>query len=291
MKRGPKSLIVRSARLIASVARSFHANHGFLLAAAVAFQTLLSLIPLVLLLVVGLSHLVAPQRLMDGIVGTVGSVLPGQVELIQGIVASFLENRSVLGGFGILSLLFFSSLAFTVLEESLFVLFSHRPPRKRHFLISAIMPYAFIMIIALGLLLTTVAVGFVEAISDREVHLLGTSFSARGLTSDLLRAAILVGEVALLTSFYHYLPVGRTRWSHALVGALLATVLWELMRRVLGWYYGSVSQVSLFYGSITTVVVTLLTLQFGAITLLLGAQVIAELEKATGPTSPVESGQ
>ncbi|GMV40790.1 MAG: hypothetical protein AMXMBFR64_25060 [Myxococcales bacterium] len=281
MKRGPKSLIVRGARLIAAVARSFHANHGFLLAAAVAFQTLLSLIPLVLLLVVGLSHLVAPQRLMDGIVGTVGSVLPGQVELIQGIVASFLENRSLLGGFGILSLLFFSSLAFTVLEESLFVLFSHRPPRKRHFLISAIMPYAFIMIIALGLLLTTVAVGFVEAISDREVHLLGTSFSARGVTSDLLRAAILVGEVALLTSFYHYLPVGRTRWSHALVGALLATVLWELMRRVLGWYYGSVSQVSLFYGSITTVVVTLLTLQFGAITLLLGAQVIAELEKAT----------
>lgn len=277
---GAKSLIVRGARLVAAVGRSFHQNHGFLLSAAIAFQTLLSLIPLLLLLVVGLSHLVDPDRLMSGIVGSVGAVLPGQVDMISGLVGSFLENRSLLGGFGVVSLLFFSSLAFTALEESLFVLFSHRPPRKRHFLISAIMPYAFIMLIAMALLVTTTAVGFVEAISERQAHLFGVTLSLRGLTSDLLRGAILLGEVGLLTAFYHYLPVGRTKVSHSVVGALLATLLWELMRRVLAWYYESVSLVPLFYGSITTVVVALLTLEFGAITLLLGAQVIAELEKA-----------
>jgi len=51
---------------------------------------------------------------------------------------------------------------------------------------------------------------------------------------------------------------------------------------VLVWYYADLSMVNLIYGSIATVVVALLSVEAVALILLLGAQVIAELERKTG---------
>jgi uncharacterized BrkB/YihY/UPF0761 family membrane protein len=48
---------------------------------------------------------------------------------------------------------------------------------------------------------------------------------------------------------------------------------------VLVWYYATVSQIQLVYGSLTTSIAVLLSVELGAIVLLLGAQVIAEYER------------
>jgi uncharacterized BrkB/YihY/UPF0761 family membrane protein len=55
--------------------------------------------------------------------------------------------------------------------------------------------------------------------------------------------------------------------------------LWECIRRALGWYFGTLSQVSVVYGSLTTSIIVLLSLEVAATLLLLGAQVIAEYER------------
>lgn len=48
---------------------------------------------------------------------------------------------------------------------------------------------------------------------------------------------------------------------------------------MLVWYFSTLSQVKIVYGSLTTSIVVLLTLEIAAIVLLLGAQVIAEYER------------
>jgi len=68
--------------------------------------------------------------------------------------------------------------------------------------------------------------------------------------------------------------------SHALIGGVTATVLWEITRHVLVWYFSTLSQVGVVYGSLTTAIAVLLSVEVGAIVLLLGAQVIAEYERA-----------
>lgn len=88
----------------------------------------------------------------------------------------------------------------------------------------------------------------------------------------------IIGEVVMLTSIYLVMPVARVRFRHALIGGLTAAVLWEITRRVLIWYYTAVSMVNVIYGSIAMTVVALLSIQAVAAILLLGAQVIAELE-------------
>jgi membrane protein len=75
------------------------------------------------------------------------------------------------------------------------------------------------------------------------------------------------------------MPVGRLSWRHALIGGGNAAVLWEISRRVLVWYLATLSQVQTVYGSLTTAIVVLLSLEIAAIVLLFGAQVIAEYER------------
>jgi YihY family inner membrane protein len=89
----------------------------------------------------------------------------------------------------------------------------------------------------------------------------------------------------LFSSIYLVMPVVRVRFRHALIGGIIATLLWEITRRVLIWYYSIVTMVNIIYGSITITVVALIGIEAVAIILLLGAQVIAELERAPDKSS------
>ena len=75
------------------------------------------------------------------------------------------------------------------------------------------------------------------------------------------------------------MPVGRPSWRHALIGGITATVLWEITRHVLVWYFGTLSQIRVVYGSLTTSIAVLLSFEIAATLLLFGAQVIAEYER------------
>jgi membrane protein len=70
--------------------------------------------------------------------------------------------------------------------------------------------------------------------------------------------------------------VARVR---ALIGGATAAILWEMMRHILAWYYTTMSQIQLVYGSLTTAIAVLLSVEIGALVLLIGAQVIAEYER------------
>jgi uncharacterized BrkB/YihY/UPF0761 family membrane protein len=75
------------------------------------------------------------------------------------------------------------------------------------------------------------------------------------------------------------MPVGRLSWPHALLGGVTAALLWEVTRHLLFWYLSTLSQVAVVYGSLTTAIVVLLSLELGATLLLFGGQVIAEFER------------
>jgi uncharacterized BrkB/YihY/UPF0761 family membrane protein len=75
------------------------------------------------------------------------------------------------------------------------------------------------------------------------------------------------------------MPVGRLSVRHALIGGATAGLLWELTRHLLLWYFETLSRVGEVYGSLTTAIVVLLSLEILATLLLFGAQVIAEYER------------
>ena len=264
--------------------KAFKANQGLLLAGAVAYYALLSIVPMLILLVIVLSHVVGEAELLEATARYLDWLVPGQGGAVTGELSRFLQHRQVMGWVLLVTMIFFSSLAFTVLENAMSVIFTHRVAiKRRHFLVSALLPYVYIVCLGMGMLIVTLVSGSFEAMGDRSVTFLGRTWGLGGVSGGLLYLLGVAGEVLVISSIYLVMPVGRLSWRHALIGGATAALLWELTRHVLLWYLNSLSRMSDVYGSLTTAIVILLSLELAAIVLLLGAQVIAEYERLQRP--------
>jgi YihY family inner membrane protein len=260
--------------------KAFRANQGLLLAGAVAYYALLSIVPLLILIVIALSHVIDQAELLQTLGRYLEWLIPGQSKSIIAELANFLEHRDVIGWVLLATMLFFSSLAFTVLENAMSVIFYHRVAiRRRHFLASAVLPYCYILFLGAGLLLMTLVSGVLQTIGQESVDFLGHSWSLGRVSGVLLYLLGVGGEILVLTSIYLVMPVGRLSLQHALIGGVTAALLWEITRHVLVWYFATLSQVGVVYGSLTTAIAVLLSLEIAATLLLLGAQVISEYER------------
>ena len=275
---------------VAQTLKAFRANQGLLLAGAVAYYTLLSIVPLLGLTVIALSHVIDQTELLDALTRYLEWLVPGQSRAFVQELALFLQHRDVVGWVLLLTMIFFSSLAFAVLEKALSVIFLHRfVVRRRHFLVSALIPYCYILFLGAGLLVVTLVSGSLQAVGQESIDFLGRSWSLGGFSGVMLYLLGVAGEIFVLTSIYLVMPVGKPSLRHALIGAVTAAALWELTRHVLVWYFARLSQVSLVYGSLTTSIVVLLSLEIGATALLLGAQVISEYERIGKGEKPATS--
>ena len=281
-------LLRRPGKFLLRVLVGFKRNQGLLLSGAVAYYTLLSVIPMLALILVGLSHFIEEQQLYNTILTNLKLVVPAHAERVAGQVWGFLARRQLVGVVGILIMLFFSSMAFTMLENAMAIIFSHRIRKhRRHFLISAIIPYAYIFLMGLGLLLVTLVAGALDALADKHIVILGWDLGMAVTSRIGLYLSGVAGMVIMLTSLYLVMPVGRISIRYALAGGLTATLLWEIIRRALVWYYSNISLVNVIYGSLATAVVTLLSIEIAVIIVLLGAQVIAEFERSAIETLDV----
>jgi YihY family inner membrane protein len=263
-----------------AVLKQFRANQGLLLAGSVAYYALLSLVPLLILVVLALTHLFDEGDVLAAVGASLGFVVPGQADALVAELRNFLAHREAVGTLLLVMMLFFSSLAFTVLENAMSVIFFHRVAvRRRHFLVSAVMPYLFILSLAIGMVLVTLVAGALEQLATRTVVILGRPALLEIFSSELLYVLGVIGEIFLLSAVYLVMPVGRLSFRHALLGGTAAALLWEITRHILVWYFSTISQIQLVYGSLTTAIAVMLSVEVGAIVLLLGAQVIAEYER------------
>lgn len=260
--------------------KAFRANQGLLLAGAVAYYALLSIVPLLILFVIAFSHVIPQAELLQTLAHYLEWLVPGQSKAIVGELAGFLEHKAVLGWVLLVTMLFFSSLAFSALENAMSVIFLHRfAVRRRHPLLSALLPYCCMLCLGAGLLVMTVVAGGLQFMGEHSVQFFVWQWSLEGISGLLLYLLGVLGELSILTAIYMVMPVGRLSLRHALVGGASATVLWEITRHLLVWYFSSLSQANIVYGSLTTAILVLLSLEIAATLLLFGAQVISEYER------------
>ncbi len=285
-----KQVLKHPLRFMWKVLKGFKANQGLLLSGAVAYYALLSIIPLITLILMALSHFVGTELLLETLRQNIELVVPAHADVIVEQMSQFLYHRHaswVLVGV----LLFFSSMAFTVLENAISFIFHHRVAiHRRHFLVSAVLPYIYILVMGIGFFLMTVIAGLMASVETRELSLLGNSWSLQGISRVTLYIIGLTGQILLLTSFYLVMPLGNLSIRHALVGGVTAAILWEVMRHILVWYFSTLSLVNVVYGSLGTAIVVLISLEIAGMILLFGAQVIAEYERLGLPPEQKYNG-
>jgi membrane protein len=246
------------------VLKAFQKNQGLLLSGALAYYILLSVIPLFTFLLLMLSHVVDQVALLATLRRYIGLIVPGDSAAVLEQVRNILEHREVASWVVLCAMLFFSSLAFSVLESALSIIFIHRVRHKpRPLIVSLILPYVYILLLGAGFLVMTAIASLLQSMSNDQLVLLGRGWSLDRLSVVLLYLIGVAGLILVLTSIYLVMPPrGRIRPRHILV-----------------WYFSTLSVVGVVYGSLATTIVGLLSLEIASIILLLGAQVIAEYER------------
>ena len=285
-------ILQRPSQFLLRVLKGFRRNQGLLLSGAVAYYTLLSIVPLLALLLVGLSHVLDEDALLSTVSSNLQLILPAEADVLARQITEFVHHKEVVGWVGTGVLLFFSTLAFTVLENAMSVIFFHRVTvHRRRFLVSALIPFLFILLLGLGVLTVTFISGALQSLEQERILVLGLEWQMDGAAARALYVLGLLGLILMLTAFYLVMPVGRIALKHALAGGVTAALLWELTRHLLVWYFSTLSLVNLVYGSLASAVVVLLSFEAAALILLFGAQVIAEFERcSTAPVSEDRQG-
>ena len=105
----------------------------------------------------------------------------------------------------------------------------------------------------------------------------------RGVWFVVLPWITTIGGLMLL---YRLLPSATVRWREALAGALLAAMIFELLRNLLGWYVARLPTYTVVYGTFSALPVFLLWLSLGWMALLAGALLAANLRFWGKPGEP-----
>src|SRR6058998_1684939 len=95
LSRQSASLFKRLGPFALAVLKGFRANQGVLLAGAVAYYTLLSLVPLLILSLMALSHLFSGDQLLLTLREYLEFVVPGQSSALVQELRTFLAHREV----------------------------------------------------------------------------------------------------------------------------------------------------------------------------------------------------
>jgi membrane protein len=253
--------------LAVRVYRRFRRQRGLLLAGGVAYNTLLSLLPLLLVLLSTLSIFIEQETLLELLSQELVQVVPDLSETIIMETQSFLGNRKVFGSLSLFVLLFLSSFTFRMFEEAMAAIFDAGPD-ERKFWVSAIMPYAYIAIFGIILVVLVGLSVFLQMLPLVGLKAVGLYIFTIGT------------QVMFFSSLYYFMPAAPVPCKTAVAGGLVVSILWEAVRNGLGWYFSNVSIVNSVYGSLSAVVVSILTIEVAVIILLVGACFMAELLKA-----------
>jgi len=280
-------LFIKLMRFLWHVIQEFMANQGLLLASALGYNALLSLIPLMALFFLVASSFADNEVILSIISAELKLVLPVQTESFTRSLAAVLEDKSLVGWVGAGALVFFSSIAFRMLENAMLVIFRHHEKReKRTFAKSLLIPLVYVTSIFAILTFFTLLTSFISGFELHAIELWGTRIPIDQWNGWLLSAMSFLLLVFLLSSFYRFMPVVRVRFRLALVGGLVAALLWEIVQRILVYYFENLSLVNVLYGSLATVIIILLSMEIAAVIILLGAQVISILEQNAANGDP-----
>jgi YihY family inner membrane protein len=271
----------RLLRFFWRVLRAFSGNKGFLLAAAVGYNALLSAIPMLAFFLTVSSYFIAPNVIIDAASEQLSVTFPGQSAPLIAAVTSFYDHRDVISIVGFFVLLVFGTMAFRVLEQAMGVIF-HVPERtnERPFLVSTVISFAYIAALGVALISLTIATSVINALAKSGEGIPWLDPASTAISANAPAIVNFIGVTVLFTSFYRVMPPVAVSFRVALAGGFVAGVLWEAVRMLLVWYFANLSLVNVVYGSLSTVVIILLEAEIASIIVLLGAQVIAEIQRS-----------
>lgn len=256
---GGPSLPGKLARYFHLTFRQSYEDGVFLTASALAFVTVLSLIPLLTAFSFVGARVFSqyPQRSLEVFI----QILPYSDKSVEEKMAEFLDQAETIHGLGVVAFFATTLLLFSTVEETLNKIWNvsrRRPLRMRLF--------SFLLLLFWGPLL--VGATFSSLIVLRQNPALKRLIQESILLNVLPFFAIVVG----LTMLYWVVPYTTVRLRNALAGGLLAGILLEMLRQGFGSYVEVFRNVSVVYGSFAFALLFMISLELTWTIILFGSE-------------------
>lgn len=273
--------LIRIRVLSREIAAGFLADDGLLRAAAIAYFALLSTIPLLLLGASALgSFLGSSQEAFRQIVTIFKRFFPkATVGEIEALLRPLIQKKAIAGGIGLLFLLGVAIAVFKTIQGALTTILGRAPTPS--FFRRQVGP--FLMMLGAGMLLL-LALGIswgALALQALDLPFAGQwPFRMTPLWNLLLFLVPMLLTILFFAFLYIAAPTRPVSVKEALMGGLVAGILWQLAKMALNWYllwfaklYHNV------YGVLGGFMALLLWIYYTSLLLLLGAEVIKALQK------------
>lgn len=253
----------------------FADDNGTKLSASLAYYTIFSIGPLLLVVISVSSLFYKKADITTKILGQV-SELVGKTGADQ--IKTMLDNTTTQGNstlfsiIGIVVLIFGATGIFTEIQSSINYIWSIKAKPKKgwlKYLTDRLLSFS--LIIGSGfLMLTTLLINLLmDVLSDRLARILGdlNIILLKGLNIALLFAVV----TFLFAVIYKVLPDAVIKWKDALIGAAFTGVLFLIGKFLIGYYLGSSKSIST-YGAAASIILLLSWVYYSSIILYFGAE-------------------
>jgi membrane protein len=260
----------RAATLIAYVLRRFTRDSCPSVAASLSYTSLLAMVPMMAIGLAMFAAFPAFSGMRDQLIRAVlENTAPSLAIMVEEHLQSFIRNAGETSGAGILGLVVTAILLINTIQTA----FDRIWGGGRGFKLYRLPVYW--LLITLGPLLFGVAFslsGWAFAMAQ-SANVTGVSGAVR-LLSAVMPFLLQAMGFAL---FYRLIPTKPVRIADAALGALVAALLFELLKRGFGVYLSFLGSYQTLYGALATLPIFLIWMYLGWLTVLFGAEVTAAL--------------
>lgn len=262
--------------VVVDVGRRFDAQRGFDIAAALAFTTILALVPL-LVVVFGAMSLFPAFTVWQGSIEhfIFHNFVPAMGEQVQGYLNEFATKARELRAIGIGFLIVTVLSMLATIESTFNVIWGVR--RQRPYAVRFLVYWA---ILTLGPLL--IGIGIVATSAVVSLPLL-RDVDTEVATSRLLPWLPLVATATAFVLCYKLIPHRPVRLRHALIGGTSAALAFEAAKHLFAIYVTQFPTQQAVYGAFATLPIFLLWVYLSWVIVLLGAQLTHSLAVAPAP--------
>jgi membrane protein len=297
MARGTKHLVARfhtiknrllkipAVQLIYRTAEGSGHHDAAHLAAGVAYYAFLSIFPLLLGLIALFGFFLPSVDLQERLLSYVGDNIPGATTILQQNITNIIELRGTMGFLSIVLFLWGASAMFRAVNRAINRAWDIT--RYRSFFIRTARELGMVLGIGILFLLSLGAsaiISIVRGVVDLPAGPLIIVDAGTRLVAFLLILAVFL-------LLYKYIPNTRTRWRDVWLGALLASVLFEIARTLFVFYLANFTSYQLLYGSIASIIILLIWIYYSALIMVLGAEFTFQYGRMREPKTPANAAK
>src|SRR6266496_1550279 len=261
--------------ILRNAVRTFTEKQAAQASASLAYYTLFSIFPLLLVFIAAGSFFLDRNQVFNTVTRLVQQALPVSRQIINENLQQILKARGTAGIISILTLLWSASGMFTSLAYNINLAWPRAS--RRNFLQSRLIGLWMILGV-IGLIILSLTLSWV---TNRLPFMHITDASPSDLI--LLRLISCFGSWLMIflvfLMVYHWIPTLRVKWNATIWGALLASFAWKAVATGFTWYLASrFGRYQLVYGSLGAIVAFLFLIYIISLITLFGAHLSAAID-------------